>query len=723
MLHEALSLRDRRRLDRGKGPAMSVAVSSGDWMDPVEDALRRAHAWKHAFKRSGASRTSDRPEVGNDTCADVLGSGFSVLGVSTSPERFLPSALTAVADIRIALGNPSPTSVRRAIHLVTGRPLGRLPDGVARGLTPMEVAACIRAGSSPAACVRRLQAASATKVCEAQVGLGDVPVLAETFAYGQAQEWGLRLVSAIEEYRRGERSWASIEDRNIVLAGDAGTGKSTFARSLAKSAGTPIVPTSVSTWFASTGGYLNDIVKAIDAVFARAAAFGGPVVILIDETDGIPNRATVDSRHRDYWVPIISHLLLQLDSAISGANNQFIVIGATNFPERLDEALVRPGRLNRIVHIRRPDVPATAGILRQHLGDALPDADLMPLAHIGHGATGAEIAGWARGARMIARQAGREMVLDDLVDQVAPPETRSPELLLAISRHEASHAAATLKLGLGTVTTVSVVARGAYAGRTSARLHDASSMTAGELDALVVSILAGRAADQHWGRSPQGRPADGARISRMRPRSWPASTVHGSSENRWCTWATRWTPLPTPGRTPPSRRRCSQTWSASTASPETSCGRMKRPSTGWRIGSSSVAFSAGTRSSRSSGPRTKARAPRPGPLALSARPDGECAVMDERLLALLGTLAEIERELGREVYDNAVERMRVALAHECLVEAERRALRTRSEVAGCPGLGTVIRFPGVGPTREPISTQRSPAAARWDSHVPSRICG
>ncbi|UIY44210.1 AAA family ATPase [Methylobacterium radiotolerans] len=526
MLHEALSLRDRRRLDRGKGLAMSVAVSSGDWMDPVEDALRRAHAWKHAFKRSGASRTSDRPEVGNDTCADVLGSGFSVLGVSTSPERFLPSALTAVADIRIALGNPSPTSVRRAIHLVTGRPLGRLPDGVARGLTPMEVAACIRAGSSPAACVRRLQAASATKVCEAQVGLGDVPVLAETFAYGQAQEWGLRLVSAIEEYRRGERSWASIEDRNIVLAGDAGTGKSTFARSLAKSAGTPIVPTSVSTWFASTGGYLNDIVKAIDAVFARAAAFGGPVVILIDETDGIPNRATVDSRHRDYWVPIISHLLLQLDSAISGANNQFIVIGATNFPERLDEALVRPGRLNRIVHIRRPDVPATAGILRQHLGDALPDADLMPLAHIGHGATGAEIAGWARGARMIARQAGREMVLDDLVDQVAPPETRSPELLLAISRHEASHAAATLKLGLGTVTTVSVVARGAYAGRTSARLHDASSMTAGELDALVVSILAGRAADQHWGEITSG--SAGGRGSDLAHATALVAGKHGS---------------------------------------------------------------------------------------------------------------------------------------------------------------------------------------------------
>lgn len=65
--------------------------------------------------------------------------------------------------------------------------------------------------------------------------------------------------------------------------------------------------------------------------------------------------------------------------------------------------------------------------------------------------------------------------------------------------------------------------------------------------------------------------------------------------------------------------------------------------------------------------------------------------MDERLLALLGTLAEVERELGREVYANAVERMRVAVAHECLIEAERRALRTRSQPTS---QAVVIRFPG-----------------------------
>ncbi|MGN8094155.1 AAA family ATPase [Methylobacterium sp. 22177] len=528
MLHEAMTPRDRRRLARGRGLAMTVAVSTADWIEPVADALHRTNEWREIIKRHGGSRTTDRPEVGNETCANALGAGRSVLGVSTAPERYLPSTLMAAADLRVAIGIPSPLAIRRTIQIVTGRLPKPLADGVAHGLTPMEIASCIRKGSTASACVRRLRAASASKRTDVEVGLEAVPALANCLGYGEAQEWGLRLVSAIEEYRRGERSWSSIEDRNIVLAGDAGVGKTTFARSLAKSAGVPLIATSVSTWFASGGGYLNEIVRAVDAVFARAASMGGPVVILLDECDSIPNRATVDSRYRDYWVPIISHILLALDSAVSGANSRFVVIGATNFPERLDEALVRPGRLNRIVHIPRPDIPAIAGILRQHLGDALPGVDLMPLANIGAGATGAEIAGWAKGARMVARQAGREMVLGDLVDQVAPPETRSPAHLLAVARHEASHCYATEALLVGTVTTVSLVAKGAFAGRTSARLRETQMMSAEDLDGLVISILAGRAADGHWGQVTSG--SAGSRGSDLAHATSLVAGKHAS----WC---------------------------------------------------------------------------------------------------------------------------------------------------------------------------------------------
>ncbi|MER2251522.1 AAA family ATPase [Methylorubrum podarium] len=504
MAFEALSARDRRRIERGRGIAVVVGVPAADWLTPVEDAMSRLRSWGRIFKRSGESRTNDKPEAGNDVTAELLADGSSVLGVSTAPERYLPSALMAAADVRVTLGIPSAKAIRTVIRLATGRSPRSVSAGLAAGLTATEIAACIRKGSGAAACVRRLEAASASKRADADQGLDDVPLLADCLGYGEAQAWGLRLVAAIEEHRRGERPWSSIENRNILLSGDAGTGKTRFARILAKSAGLPLIATSVSSWFASTGGYLHDICKAVDAAFARASAQGGPAILLLDEIDSVPNRATVDNRYRDYWVPVVSHILLALDSAVSGGNSRLIVIGATNFPDRLDEALVRPGRLDKAVHIPRPDISAIAGILRQHLREALPAEDLLPLAAIGQGATGAEVAGWARGARMLAREAGREMVLGDLLGQIAPPETRSPAQLLAVARHEAAHATATELLQVGTVTNLSLVSRGAFAGRTSARLRETLSMSAAELDALIVSTLAGRAADEHWGRVTSG---------------------------------------------------------------------------------------------------------------------------------------------------------------------------------------------------------------------------
>jgi ATP-dependent Zn protease len=196
--------------------------------------------------------------------------------------------------------------------------------------------------------------------------------------------------------------------------------------------------------------------------------------------------------------------LLALDSAVSGETASLIVVGATNYPERLDDALIRPGRMNRILRIPPLDGTAIAGIMRQHLGDDLPGADLMPLALVGIGASGAEIASWVKEARGAALAERRPMALLDLVARIAPAETRSPAQQLAVARHEAGHAASTLLLQVGTIESVSIVGRGRFAGRTNARLRAVESMTADDLDALVVSILCGRAADEHWGAATSG---------------------------------------------------------------------------------------------------------------------------------------------------------------------------------------------------------------------------
>jgi cell division protease FtsH len=492
MLHAMLSTRVLARIQAPQSLALVVSVPGPDWVAPIALALTSLRAWTEVIKRSGASK-SDKSSVGSDSVAGALAAGRSVVGVSTAPERYLPSALMTAADLRIELRHPTPRALRTTIRLVTGRRPGPLPADLAQGLSFDEITSCIRRDSKPGDCVRRLKAASASRRTPAQ-DLADVPFLEDTCGYGQAKDHAMALIDAVKAHRGGA-PWPAGSAR-FILAGPPGCGKTSLARSIAKSLNVHLTATSVSSWFAQSGGYLNDICRKIDEVFLEASQSGG--VLLIDELDSLPNRETCDSRHRDYWVTVVSHVLTTLDGAVSSPASKLVIIGATNFPERLDPALTRPGRLDRIVHVGLPDTDAIEGILRQHLAGDLADEDLGPVAAIGTGATGADIAGWTAGARMVSTAAKRPMVLSDLIGRIVPPETRSPAEILAVARHEASHAAILTLKGLAEVSMVSIVAQGTFAGRTMSRLRDTSKMSSAELDDLVVSVLAGRAADQLW---------------------------------------------------------------------------------------------------------------------------------------------------------------------------------------------------------------------------------
>lgn len=494
MLHAMLPPKVLARIQAPPSLALVVAVPGPDWIGPIAHALTSLRAWTEVIKRSGSSKVNDKPGMGGEFVASALGAGHSVVGVTTAPERYLPAALITAADLRIELKPPTPKALRATIRLVTGHRAGRLPADIVQGLSFDEITSCIRKGSSARDCVRRLKAASTSKRA-ASSDLADVPLVEDTWGYGPAGDHARTLVEAVKAHRRGA-PWPAAGTR-FILAGPPGTGKTSLARSIAKSLGVSLTATSVSSWFAQTNGYLNDICRKVDEVFLEASQSGG--VLLIDELDSLPNRETCDSRHRDYWVTVVSHILTTLDGAVSSPASKLIIIGATNFPERLDPALVRPGRLDRVVRIDLPDEDAIEGILRQHLVDDLANEDLGPIAAIGIGATGADIAGWVGGARMVALAGKRQMNLADLIARIVPPETRTPAQQLSVARHEASHAVILETQAVGDVRTVSLVAQGAFAGRTLSRLNnDTSVMSVTDLDALIVSVLAGRAADQQW---------------------------------------------------------------------------------------------------------------------------------------------------------------------------------------------------------------------------------
>ena len=220
-----------------------------------------------------------------------------------------------------------------------------------------------------------------------------------------------------------------------------------FVRSLARALGLPLIATSVSAWFAQTAGNLDDVIKAADEVFATAAAVA-PAIVFLDELDAVPDRATLSPRGRDWWTPVVTHLLLVLDLAVSGENGRTIVLGATNHPERLDSALIRPGRLDRILRIGPPDAPARAGILAMHLkGEILEGVDLGEAANLAEGMTGAELAEAVKRARRAARVAGRPLALADLSAAIAPPDARSEAERRRTAVHEAGHAVAMLAVG------------------------------------------------------------------------------------------------------------------------------------------------------------------------------------------------------------------------------------------------------------------------------------
>ncbi|MBN9436966.1 AAA family ATPase [Bosea sp. (in: a-proteobacteria)] len=258
---------------------------------------------------------------------------------------------------------------------------------------------------------------------------------------GEAGTWARDLAQDLNDWREGRIGWEDI-DRGILISGPTGTGKTTFGKALAASCGVHLVLASLARWQAH--GHLGDLLRAMRAAFDEARK-NAPSIIFIDEIDAAGDREKFsDDYNSQYHNQVVSGLLECIDGA--ERREGVIIVGACNFPERLDAALVRPGRLDRHVKIPLPDGVAREGIIRWHLAGAFDDDDLSVITKRTEGWSGAALEQLARDARRSARRAQRNVSVSDLEAALPPTVSFPAAMLRRAAVHEAGHVIAAVAL-------------------------------------------------------------------------------------------------------------------------------------------------------------------------------------------------------------------------------------------------------------------------------------
>jgi len=485
----------RRQLnDASSGLAVVVVVPAASWIEPVKALFLRQFGPRWEVVADLSNKTPQQKAEKNREVAIDLSRRKSMIGFATHAEA-LPSVLTAMADLTIRMQALDGATIGRAIRLFTGRrPPVAVDEKSLLGLDFHHLLAAFRTDASPAEIVERLRKQAAGM----HGGTGSsqrLPALETAVVYGDARVWGLSLARDIADFKAGRIGWDAI-DRGVVLFSEPGLGKSLYARILAEACSVPLIAFSIADLFASGPGYLDSVIKNSRAMFEQAAALASPCAILfLDEIDALPNRATMTPRAAEWWTSVLTDFMLSLDNAVAGKRAGIVVIGATNNIAGVDAALLRPGRLERAIEVKRPDHPGILNILRYHLHNDLAGADLTDVGHLLAGSTPADVMMIVRGARRIARYAGRELTLDDLVQSVAPIAEIAPDMLMRISVHEAAHAVGSLAVPAGVLQRCIIGGQTGSHGRTFIHGETNDLVTRDAIERRAVVTLCGRAAE------------------------------------------------------------------------------------------------------------------------------------------------------------------------------------------------------------------------------------
>ncbi|MBS0248403.1 MAG: AAA family ATPase [Proteobacteria bacterium] len=437
------------------------------------------------FVRHEEERSKRATKDGNAEFAAAVQKRCAIIGIAAEPDRRLPSHLVRMAEHRIVLGPLDGAVIGSVIEAITGRHPGPVEDSLAKATTLEALNIAVRADLGAERSLKRLRHLAA----DGDRSIEDGPLLSEMHGLGAAKAWGLALIEDLKDYDAGRLTWDEV-DKGCLLTGLPGTGKTFFARALAREANVHFVATSYAQWQSHREGHLGHVTQAIRKAFSEAQA-QAPSILFIDEIDTIPARGT-GKWNDDWWMAITNTLLECMDGF--ERREGVIVIAACNDPTRLDPALVRSGRLDRHIAIPLPEISSLIGILRSHLGADLAGADLRDIALAARGSTGADIERYVREARRRARRAGHPVALHDLLAAVRGSEPEWPaDVRRRIAVHEAGHAVALLALGIGEPKAIAISGTGGFA---EPDLGEMRAITRAYLDKHLVALLAGRAAEE-----------------------------------------------------------------------------------------------------------------------------------------------------------------------------------------------------------------------------------
>ena len=312
----------------------------------------------------------------------------------------------------------------------------------------------------------------------------------------------IEIVDFLKNPKRYTQMGAKIP-KGILLYGKPGTGKTLIAKAIAGEANVPFISMSGSEFIEMFAGLGASRVRKL---FDRARRLE-PCIVFIDEIDAIGSRRTNASGAESENNQTLNQLLVEMDGFSS--EETIIVLAATNRPEMLDKALLRPGRFDRQIVVPTPDLKGREEILKIHAKDKkfAEDVTFKSIAEDTAGFTGAELANILNEAAIIATKNNHEVIEQFDVEEAVKKVTVGLEKKNRVisdkekkitAYHEAGHAVVSWYLPTQTeVKEISIVPRGMAGGYTMYKNdEDKSYISKTEMEEKLIALLGGRAAEQ-----------------------------------------------------------------------------------------------------------------------------------------------------------------------------------------------------------------------------------